>query len=123
MDANTRNSYLSLAMKIFGVIFMVGVFAMMKLMPGSWGWEPHQPEYELMIQGMYIVLGIFLFRASSDPSANKSLIDFTIWSSAVHGGIMAYQAIVDPTEIPNFYGDIPALFLVAIVLFVLRPRD
>lgn len=123
MDATTRNTYLSLAMKVFGVIFIVGVYAMMKLMPGSWGWEPHQPEYELMIQGMYIVLGIFLFRASSDPAANKSLIDFTIWSSAVHGGIMAYQAIVDSSEMANFYGDIPALFLVAIVLWVLRPRD
>jgi len=122
MDANTRERYLPIALKVFGVIFMFGIFAMMKLFPESWGWEPHQPEYELMIQGVYFVLGLFLYRASSNPAEHLSLIDFTIWSSAVHAAIMAYWSVVDPGEVANFYGDIPALFLVAIVLFVLRPK-
>ena len=122
MDAKARESYLPIALKVLGLVFMFGIFAMMKFFPGSWGWEPHQPEYELMIQGMYFVLGVFLFRASSNPSAHKSLIDFTIWSSVVHGGIMAYLAVMDPRDVANFYGDIPALFAVAIVLLVLRPR-
>ena len=51
-------------------------------------------------------------------------ISFTIWSSLVHGGVMAVQAAMNPHHhIGHLYGDVPALFLVAIVLFVLRPRQ
>jgi hypothetical protein len=39
----------------------------------------------------------------------------------VHGGIMLVQAILDETERMNLLGDVPALFLVAIVLAYLMP--
>jgi hypothetical protein len=39
----------------------------------------------------------------------------------VHGGIMLVQALVDETEHANLMGDIPGLFLVAIVLWYLMP--
>ena len=83
---------------------------------------PRQPEYEWMILGVYATLGVFLIRASRDPLANLSLIWFTIFSNIVHAGSMLVSAIVDSTEKANLYGDIPALFLVAIVLWVLMPR-
>ena len=83
---------------------------------------PRQPEYEVMILGVYATLGVFLIRASRDPLANLSLIWFTIFSNIVHAGIMLVQAIVDTTERPNLVGDIPALFLVAIVLWILMPK-
>ena len=83
---------------------------------------PRQPEYEQMIMGVYATLGIFLLLAAKDPMAHASLIWFTIWSSIVHGGIMMVQAFVDVTERPNLVGDVPALFLVAIVLWALMPR-
>ncbi len=35
---------------------------------------------------------------------------------------MAVQAIVDPVERPNLYGDVPGLLLVALVLGALMPR-
>jgi hypothetical protein len=72
-----------------------------------------------MIMGVYATLGVFLIRAAKDPLANASLIWFTIWSSIVHGTIMLVQAIVDKAERPNLYGDIPGLFVVAIVLWYL----
>lgn len=81
-----------------------------------------QPEYEQMIMGMYIVLGVFLIRAAKDPLKHASLIWFTVWSSLVHGGIMLVQAIVDETERANLLGDVSALFLVAIVLWYLMPK-
>jgi hypothetical protein len=40
----------------------------------------------------------------------------------VHGGIMTVQAIVDPVERGHLMGDVPALFIVAIVLAMLTPR-
>jgi hypothetical protein len=68
------------------------------------------------------VLGVFLIRAARDPLAHASLIWFTVWSSIVHAGIMLVQALVDETERANLLGDVPALFLVAAVLWVLMPR-
>jgi hypothetical protein len=41
----------------------------------------------------------------------------------VHGGIMLGEAVVDPHERINIPGDIGALFLVAIVLWVLMPKN
>lgn len=124
MEQEKKLGYLKLALKVFGIIFIVGVPAMMMVIwPDGWGWTPAQPEYEQMIMGVYITLGVFLFRAAKDPMANLSLIGFTVWSSIVHGGIMLAQAIVDETERANLLGDIPALFLVAFVLWYLTPKQ
>jgi hypothetical protein len=75
-----------------------------------------------MIMGVYATLGIFLIIASRNPLQHRSLIWFTGWSSVVHAGIMTVQAIVDTAERGHLIGDVPGLFLVAIVLGVLMPR-
>ncbi len=105
-----------------GVAFAVGVPVLTRLWPSAWMWEPRQPEYEQMIVGVYVTLGVFVLLAAREPLKHLSLIWFTAWSSLVHGGIMAVQAIMDPAEHANFVGDIPALLLVAVGLFVLTPR-
>jgi hypothetical protein len=123
MRQEEKLKYLKIALYLFGTIFIVGVPAMMMwIWPSGWGWTPAQPEYEQMIMGIYVILGIFLVRAARNPMADASLIWFTIWSSIVHGGIMLVQAIVDETEKANLIGDIPALFLVAFVLWYLMPK-
>jgi hypothetical protein len=76
-----------------------------------------------MIIGIYATLGIFLLWASRKPEAHLSLIWFAVWSSAVHGLIMAVQAVIDPLDRGHLFGDVPALILVAIVLGVLAPRE
>ena len=122
MDQAAKLGYLKVALYIFGAIFIVGVPAMMMwIFPSGWSWTPRQPEYEQMIMGVYATLGVFLVRAAKDPTTHLSLIWFAIWSSIVHGGIMLVQAIVDETERMNLVGDVPALFLVAIVLWYLMP--
>lgn len=119
-----RIKYLKVALVVFGLVFIGGIYAMMMwVWPSGWGWTPRQPEYEQMIIGFYATLGVFLIRAAKAPLANASLIWFTVWSSLVHGGIMLAQAIVDETERDNLMGDIPALFLVAIVLWYLMPSN
>ncbi len=123
MQQEEKLKYLKIALYVFGVTFIVGVPAMMMwIWPSGWGWTPPQPEYEQMIMGIYVTLGVFLFRAAKDPMANASLIWFTIWSSIVHAGIMLAQAVADETEKANLLGDIPALFLVAFVFWYLMPR-
>lgn len=118
-----QEKYLSLALRVIGLVYIFGVYAMMRwLMISGWSWEPRQPEYEQMIMGVYATLGVFLFLAAKEPSKHASLIWFTIWSNIVHAGIMLIQALRDPVEQPNLYGDIPALFLVAAVLWYLMAK-
>ncbi len=123
MSPEQRLRYLKFFLYVFGLIFIAGIYIMMMwVWPEGWGWTPRQPEYEQMIMGVYATLGVFLIRAAKDPLANESLIWFTIWSSFVHGAIMLVQAMIDKTERINLLGDIPALFLVAFVLWYLMPR-
>jgi hypothetical protein len=118
---DTRRRRLSLALVVFGIAFLL-VYPLMVLWPSGWRWLPGQAEYEQMIVGIYATLGVFLLMAARNPDAHRSLIGFTIWSSVVHGAIMLVQSIADPGEHGHLLGDVPALFLVAIVLGALTPR-
>jgi hypothetical protein len=119
----TRLRLLRYALVLVGLIFIVGVYPlMMALWPSGWRWQPNQPEYEQMILGVYATLGVFLLIASRDPMQHRSLIWFTVWSSIVHGGIMAVQAFNTPAERGHLMGDVPALVIVAVILAVLMPR-
>ena len=123
MDQEAKLKYLKMALVLFGAIFVAGIYVMMEwVWTDGWSWTPRQPEYEQMIMGVYATLGVFLIRAAKDPLANASLIWFTVWSSIVHAVIMLAQALADDTEKANLMGDIPALFLVAFVLWFLMPK-
>jgi hypothetical protein len=123
MDTSARVRVLRIALVVVGLIFVFGVYPlMMSMWPSGWRWQPNQPEYEQMILGVYATLGVFLLIAARDPLNHLSLIWFTVWSSLVHGGIMAVQAFRTPAEHGHLYGDVPALLFVAILLGVLTPR-
>ncbi len=123
MSPTDRSSYLRIVLLAFGVLFIFGVYPMFVLWPSGWNWGHGHSHYQLMIVGIYATLGVFLLLASRNPAAHRSLIWFTVWSSVVHGAIMAVQAISDEAERGHLIGDIPALFLVAIVLGLLMPRS
>ena len=118
---DSRERRLRIALVVFGIAFLL-LYPLLILWPSGWAWQPRQHEYEQMMVGIYATLGIFLIWASRKPEAHLSLIWFTVWSSVVHGGIMAVQAIVDPAERGHLPGDVAALLLVAVVLGVLTPR-
>lgn len=122
MDLDRRLRALKVALLLTGVAFAVGVPVLTHVWPDAWMWEPRQPEYEQMIVGVYVTLGIFVGLAARNPLQHLSLIWFTAWSSLVHGGIMAVQAVVDPAEHANLIGDVPALLLVGFALAILTPR-
>lgn len=124
MQPDVKLRYLKRALLVFGIGFTVLTPAMMMwIWPDAFAWTPRQPEYEQMIMGIMMTLGVFLFRAAKDPLANASLIWFTIWSSIVHGSIMFVQAIVDESDRINLIGDVPSLFIVAAVLWYLMPKE
>jgi hypothetical protein len=120
-DAN-RLLYLRVALVAFGLAFIFALYLLGIVWPSGWIWGHGHSHYLMMILGVYATLGVFLIIASRDPLAHKSLIWFTIWSSVVHAGIMAVQALSDPAEHGHLVGDVPVLVVVAIVLGVLMPR-
>ncbi|HEX4266716.1 MAG TPA: DUF6632 domain-containing protein [Steroidobacteraceae bacterium] len=122
MNTAPRLKFLRIALIVIGLIFLVGVYPLTILWPAGWAWHhTGQSLYLQMILGIYATLGVFLLIASRDPFSNRSLIWFTVWSSLVHAGIMAAQAIVYAEHRGHLLGDVPALLLVAIVLAVLMP--
>lgn len=114
-----RMMLLRVALIVFGLIFFLGLVPLMHFWPAGWRWVPNQTEYEQMIIGIYATLGVFLILAAKNPLKNISLIWFTVWSSAVHATIMLFQALYNPGELGHLIGDVPALYLVAVVLGVL----
>ena len=124
MNAADRLKFLRVALIVSGLIFLFGVYPLTILWPAGWAWhQAGQSLYLQMILGIYATLGVFLLVASRDPLGNRSLIWFTVWSSVVHGGIMAAQSLVYPEHRGHLLGDVPALLIVAVVLAFLMPRS
>lgn len=123
MNDTLRLKYLRIALVAVGIIFIAGIYLLMIVWPAGWTWHTGQSDYPLMIVGVYATLGVFLILAARDPLANRSLIWFTVWSSLVHAGIMAFQASANPMHHGHLLGDVPALLIVAALLAALTPRQ
>ena len=122
MTDTDRLRYLSPVLFVVGLVFLIGIYPLTVLWPSGWAWHRGQSEYLQMILGIYATLGIFLIVAARNPMAHRSLIWFTVWSSVVHGTIMAVQALRYPQHIAHLWGDVLALFLVAALVAALTPR-
>jgi hypothetical protein len=120
-----RLACLRIALVVVGLIALFGLYPLMLLWPSGWAWEAGHDghsEYRLMIVGIYATLGVFLLIASREPMKHLSLIWFTIWSSVVHGAIMAVQSFGGAGHMGHLAGDVPALFIVAAALAAFTPR-
>jgi hypothetical protein len=122
MNVERDSQALRIVLIVVGLIFLFGVWVLMRVWPSGWQWQPSQPEYEQMIMGVYATLGVFLLLAAREPRKHRSLILFTAWSSIVHAGIMGLQAIRDTAERGHLIGDVPALAIVGILLIILAPK-
>lgn len=126
MRFETRLKSLRIALTVFGLVFVFAVGPLMlSLWPSGWAWGGGHgySHYAPMIIAIYAVLGIFLLLAARKPRQYAAVVWFTVWSSVLHGAVMAVQAYADPAERGHFYGDIPGIFIVAAVLAWLMPRD
>jgi hypothetical protein len=122
MSEAIRIKYLSVALLLVGLTFTLGIYPLTIIWPSGWAWHTGHSHYLPMILGIYATLGVFLVVASRNPLAHVSLVWFTVWSSVVHGGIMAAQSLASPDQIGHLWGDVLALFAVAGVLAWLTPR-
>lgn len=123
MTEGDRIKILRVVLIVVGLTFIVGIYPLTIIWPSGWAWHPGQSDYLQMILGIYATLGVFLIIASRNPLAHRSLIWFTIWSSVVHGGIMAAQSLANSEHMGHLYGDVAALLIVAAVLAFLMPKS
>jgi hypothetical protein len=121
MTEAARLKYLRIALLVVGLTFIFGIWPLSIVWPSGWTWHAEGRSYYLeMILAIYATLGVFLVLAARNPLANRSLIGFAVWSSIVHGGVMAVQSF-DGSHMGHLWGDVLALFAVAGVLAFLTP--
>jgi hypothetical protein len=78
-----------------------------------------EPALAMMLS-VYVTLGIFLLLASRNPSAHRSLIAFTAWSSFAHAAVMGAQAFLKIVAQGELIG-VAVLIAIGIALILLAP--
>lgn len=121
MAPSTSYRVLQIALVCFGVVMLL-LYPLAVVWPSGWAWHhgaPYESDYFMMIVALYATLGVFVLNAARRPEANVSLIWFVVWSSLVHGAVMAVQSFSDEQHRGHLWGDVPALLLAAVVLATL----
>ena len=78
-----------------------------------------EPALSMMFS-LYVTLGVFLLLAIRNPSANRSLIAFTAWSSFAHAALMGTQAMRNMISRGELIG-VAILVVIGAALIVLAP--
>jgi len=111
-----RERVLKVVLVIVGLIFAAGIYPITDSF-----WHANQSMYtDDMMLSLYVALGIFLLIAVRNPSANRSLIRFTAWSSFAHASVMAVMAAQNAHYRDDLYG-VGALVIIGVTLIVLAP--
>jgi hypothetical protein len=104
---------LQVVLGIVGSLFLIGIYGLTQ-------WNERN-VFDQMLGSVYATLGIFLLLAIRNPSAHRSLISFTAWSSFAHGGVMAIQALKNFIPRVDLLRAVLPLFVIAALLIVLAP--
>ncbi len=107
-----RERTLKVVLVLVGLLFSALVYPM--VMFGR-----QEPALAMMLS-IYVTLGIFLLLAARDPSASRSLIAFTAWSSFAHAAVMGLQAYLKMIARGELLG-VAALIVIGVALIVLAP--
>lgn len=108
----TRERALKVVLVLVGLLFTAGIYPLTWLL---------QSEAAIaMMLSLYVTLGIFLLIGARNPSANRSLIAFTAWSSLAHAAVMAVQAFRDVIPRGELLG-VAVLIVIGVTLIVLAP--
>jgi hypothetical protein len=107
-----RDRALKVVLVVVGLIFSGLVYPLTMFVR-------QEPALAMMLS-VYVTLGIFLLLAARDPSANRSLIAFTAWSSFAHAALMAVQAFRNLIARGELWG-VAALVIIGASLIVLAP--
>jgi drug/metabolite transporter superfamily protein YnfA len=108
----SRERALKVVLVVVGLLFVAGVYPLTMFVR-------QEPALAMMLS-LYVTLGIFLLLAARNPSANRSLIAFTAWSSFAHAAVMGGQAFRNLIARGELLG-VAALVIIGVALIVLAP--
>ena len=107
-----RERALKVVLVIVGLLFVALVYAIVQL---------REEETLQMMLSIYVALGVFLLLAARNPSANRSLIAFTAWSSFAHSSVMAVQSLHNVDERVHLLVSTLAFAVIGVALIALAP--
>jgi surface polysaccharide O-acyltransferase-like enzyme len=114
-----RELALKTMLVLVGLLFLAGIYPVAM---DLWHANPSDTGDDMMLS-LYFVLGIFLLIAVRNPTANRSLIAFTAWSSFAHAVVMSALALQpkQANERESFLGGSVVLVAIGIALILLAP--
>lgn len=107
-----REKALRIVLTLVGMLFLALIYPLAVFMR-------QEPALAMMLS-LYVTLGIFLLLAARNPSANRSLIAFTAWSSFAHAAVMGTQALRNMISHGELIG-VAVLVVIGVALIVLAP--
>jgi hypothetical protein len=107
-----RELALKIALAVVGLVFIALGYPMVVFI--------RQDPALSMQFSLYVTLGIFLLLAIRDPSASRSVIAFTAWSSFAHAALMGTQAFRNMVARGELIG-VAVLVIIGAVLIALAP--
>jgi len=113
-----RERSLKVILVLVGLLFVTGIYPVVMYLrrPGNEG------SGETMMLSLYVTLGVFLLLAVRNPSAHRSLIDFTAWSGFANGDVMKVMEFKIPSERIALLSAVAALVGIGVALLALAPR-
>ncbi len=109
-----REFTLKIVLALVGILFLALSYPMFVFVRQA-------PALSMMFS-LYVTLGVFLLLAIRDPSANRSLIAFSAWSSFVHAVWMGTQAFCNMVARGELIG-VAVLIVIGIALVALAPAQ
>ena len=107
-----RELTLKIVLAVVGVLFILLGYPMVIFIR-------QDPALSMMFS-LYVTLGIFLLLAIRNPSASRSVIAFTAWSSFAHAALMGTQACRNMVARGELIG-VAVLVIIGVALIALAP--
>ena len=108
----SRELALKIALAVVGLLFIALAYPMVVFI--------RQAPALSMQFSLYVTLGFFLLLAIRNPSASRSAIAFTAWSSFAHAALMGTQACRNIVPRGELIG-VAVLVMIGAVLITLAP--
>ena len=107
-----RERALKIVLMLVGLLFTAMIYPLVLFVK-------QEPALAMMMS-LYTTLGIFLLLAARNPSAHRSLIAFTAWSSFAHAAVMSFQAFRNLIAHGELIGS-AVLVVIGVTLLALAP--
>ncbi len=113
-----RERALKVVMVLVGLLFVAAIYPVAMAL---WHTSPSDDTGDTMMMSLYFTLGVFLLVAARQPSAHRSPIAFTAWSSFAHAVVMSLLGLHIPSERVGFLIGSGVLVVIGAALLALVP--